>query len=71
MSQLLVSLDLRPRVGVYSSENRRSRLYAQSPIKPKVLAEEGGLIFARLRYCSGVCDHRIQHIHPDRKTVAM
>ncbi len=52
LSQVLeqVSLDLRPRAGVYSSKNRRSRLYAQSPIKPKVLAEKGGLIFARVRY---------------------
>ncbi len=33
-----------------SSENRRSQLYAQSPIKPEVLAEKGGLIFARVRY---------------------
>ncbi len=63
-------------MGVYSSENRRSRLYAQSLIKPKVLAEEGGLIFARLRYnyvaafiyspiCNGNQHHFLRHSRRD------
>ncbi len=45
-----LSLDLRPRVGVYSSENLPFAIIAQSSIMPKVLAEKGGLIFARVRY---------------------
>ena len=31
-------------------KTRRSRLNAQSPNKPRLLAEKGGRIFARVRY---------------------
>ncbi len=50
----LVSLDLRPRWVYIRVKTRRSRLYAQSPIKPEVLVEKGGLIFARVRYMYSV-----------------
>ncbi len=36
-------------------KTRRSRLNAQSPHKPKLLAEKGGRIFARVRYSVASC----------------
>ncbi len=38
-------------------KTRRSRLNAQSPNKPKLLAEKGGRIFARVRYIAKMCWH--------------
>ncbi len=46
----LVNLDLRPRVGVYSSENSPFAIKRPVAYRPKVLAEKGGLNFARVRY---------------------
>ena len=50
-----VNLDLRPRVGVYSNENSPFAINAQSPNKPRLLAEKGGRIFARVRYMNSLC----------------
>ncbi len=46
-------------MGVYSSENRRSRLYAQSPIKLKFLQKRVGLFSRGYGMCTamGCCAH--------------